>query len=476
MSGGPLAGSVVIGLEVHVQLGTRTKLFCGCAAAYGRTPNASVCETCLGLPGTLPVLNRAAVDLAVRAALGLGFTVHDVSLFARKHYFYPDLPRGFQITQHQRPLATGGALTFRLDGEPHTLSLTRLHLEEDSGRSVHGVVPGATALDFNRAGVALIEIVTAAGLATPEAARAFLAGLKRTLQHLGVSDCAMEQGSLRVDANVSVIAADGGAGERIEVKNLNSFSGVGRALHFEIERQRSEIASGRRVVRETRLWDAAAGVTLPLRGKEDSIDYRHLSEPDLPPLLVSPEARRRAGTALPELPLRRAARLREAHGIAAGQAEALTATRATADRFEALVGEGVSAALAGNWLLGEERAAGEEQRLADVQALARLLRSLEAGEITRHQARTRAAGSAASGGAPRPGGRTGRVTDEEVLRRWCEEVLSANPPEVERYRAGEERLLDFFIGGVMRLSGGSADPAAVRTVVRRLLERGDGVQ
>jgi aspartyl-tRNA(Asn)/glutamyl-tRNA(Gln) amidotransferase subunit B len=466
----------VIGLEVHVQLRTRSKLFCACRAEYGARPNSLLCEVCYGLPGALPVLNRRAVELAVRTASALDFEVREVSAFNRKHYFYPDLPKGYQITQHERPLAVDGALTFRAPHGFRTVALRRLHLEEDSGRSLHRAGEGKTALDFNRAGVPLVEIVTAPELATPAEARTFLLALKRVLEYLAVSDCNMEEGSLRVDANVSLRADDGEAGERTEIKNLNSFSGVERALAFEIERQRAEWSSGSRPARGTRLWHPSAAVTRELRDKEDTEDYRYIAEPDLPLLMVSQEVTDEARRSLPELPSRRVERLVEQCGVSPEQAEVLASSRALADRFEAVVAAGVGAGIAASWLLGEDRgmagAAGPSSAL-EREALIGLLTLLDRGDLTRAQAREIAAEMQATGkGAGELAAErgTGRVTNPDRLEAWARTVIGDQPAELERYRAGDLRLLDFFVGRAMALSRGSADPRMLVRTVRRLLD------
>jgi aspartyl-tRNA(Asn)/glutamyl-tRNA(Gln) amidotransferase subunit B len=464
----------VIGLEVHVQLRTRTKLFCGCSAIYGAAPNTHVCETCLGLPGALPVLNAGAVQLAVRAALALGIRVREVSTFARKHYFYPDLPKGYQITQHEAPLGGRGTMEVAEFAGAQSFALRRLHLEEDSARSLHHLAADGTALDFNRAGVPLIEIVTEPEIGSPAAARDLLATLKQTLEFAGVSDCNMEEGSLRVDANVSLRDATGEPGGRAEVKNLNSFSAVKRALEHEVERQRAELEAGRAQRRETRSWDAGAAMTRPLRGKLDTEDYRYMREPDLPPLLVTAAEIDQARAALPEPPSVRAARIAATTPLPPGQVQQLTSTRAIADRFEAVIGEGVQPALAASWMLGEERAAGPHHSLP-VPALARLLKELEQGRITRAQARDLAHAMPASGAAAAEliqGRGTARVEDAVTLEAWAREVIDAHPAEVQRFQDGEHRLIHFFTGELMRRSRGSADPARLQEVLRRMLRAG----
>lgn len=470
-----------IGLEVHVQLRTRTKLFCGDLAEYGALPNTHVCPVCLGLPGALPALNQQAVELAILAALGLGATVQERSAFARKHYFYPDLPGGYQVTQHGEPLARGGYLLLpdADEGKPLAVRVRSVHLEEDSGKSLHDRVPGATAVDLNRAGVPLVEIVTEPDLRTPAQARAFLARLRQTLQYVGASDCDMERGSLRVDANVSLRPAGSGTlGTRTEIKNLNSFSGVERALGWEIGRQEAVLGAGGAVEPATLLWDAARGEARVLRGKEEGADYRYLPEPDLPPLVVSPGWLKRIRRDLPELPDVRAARLAKDYALDPRHAAALTATRELADYYEA-VARRTDPREAAGWVMGDLLAAVNAEgcdldrfrvRPAD---LAELIEMLAAGVLSRPAAKRVFARMAETGKPP------AQVVGEEGLHRaedageveaWADEVLRAHPEEAARWRSGETRLLDFFVGQVVRRSGGRADPQQAAAAIGARLE------
>jgi aspartyl-tRNA(Asn)/glutamyl-tRNA(Gln) amidotransferase subunit B len=454
--------SPIIGLEIHVQLRTRSKLFCACSAEYGGEPNTRVCPVCMGSPGTLPVLDAEAVQLAVRAALGLGARVAEISRFARKHYFYPDLPKGYQITQNEHPLAVGGAAG---------VALRRLHLEEDSGRTVRLSARGETMIDLNRAGIPLVEIVTEPVIASPAKARDFLTGLKRTLEYLEVSDCNMEEGSLRVDANVSLRGGEGPATERTEIKNLNSFSGVERALEHEIQRHREMLARGEHGERETRAWDAAAGVTRPLRGKEAISDYRYLDEPDLAPLRLDAATVQATRAGLPELPAARAARLRHSLGLSEAHAQVLTATVPRADYFEALIAAGAPLELATSWMLGEALAA--DTPLPPPAWTAELLGLLTTGAVTRAQARevlSRTAHEARSPAELVAEMGLGRAADSGRLEHWVGQALEENPEEARRYRKGEERLLDFFMGRVMALSRGAADAGAARELLARRLD------
>ena len=342
----------VIGLEVHVQLATQSKMFCGCSAAFGRRSNTNVCPVCLGLPGTLPVANLEAVRLATRAALGLEFTVHPRSFFARKNYFYPDLPKGYQISQFDRPLATNGRLRIKSpDRGEVTIGMARLHLEEDAGKSVHDRIPGRSAVDFNRSGVPLAEIVSDPDLRSPAEARAYLVALKQLLQYLDVSDCNMEEGHLRVDANLSVRPqGDSALGVKQEVKNMNSFAAVERALEQLSDRQ-IKLLEGSGPV-ELTTFSAATGELRVMRTKEESHDYRYFPEPDLPPLTLADAWIDAEGKALPELPAAKRARLQEEYGIRPYDAEVLSATRDVADYFEAVITAGGEPQSATNWVMG----------------------------------------------------------------------------------------------------------------------------
>ncbi len=471
----------VIGLEIHVQLKTDTKLFCANRAEFGARPNTHVCPVCLGLPGALPVTNRRAVELGVRAALGLGCEVHLRSVFARKHYFYPDLPKGYQISQYDEPLATGGLLEVPSEdgGEPARVRIRRIHLEEDAGKSLHDRVPGATAIDLNRAGVPLIEIVTEPDLRSPAQARGFLVRLRQVLEYLEVSDCNMEEGSLRVDANVSLRSvAETRLGTKTEVKNMNSFANVERALLFEIERQEELLRAGQAVEHQTLLWDAGRGEARTMRTKEESHDYRYFPDPDLPPLVLEPRWLDEIHRSLPELPGAKFARFQQEYGLPAGHAEVLTATRELADYYEETVRHGAESREAANWIMGDVLAAvrAEACALADFRLqppeLAALLGLIASGTISRAAAKQVFRRMLETG---RPAERIvqeeglAQVRDLGALEGWMEEVIRAHPAEVERYRGGEVKLLGFFVGQVMRRSGGKADAAQVSRMVRERL-------
>lgn len=471
----PPVYEAVIGLEAHVQLATASKLFCRCPHRFGAPPNALVCPICLGYPGTLPTLNRAAVDRAVTLALALGAEVAPESAFDRKSYFYPDLPKGYQITQERRPLATGGHLP--LTRHEGTFDLVRLHLEEDSGRLIHG--DDVTLVDFNRAGVPLAEVVTEPRAATPAEARDFAKSLHRLALWTGAAAAGPEEGGLRIDANVSLRPAGGdGLGTRTEIKNLNSFRHLARALEHEIERQQQRLAAGGEVELETRGFDEAEGVTRPLRDKEGGAGYRFFPEPDLPPLTLAAERVAGLAAALPEPPWRRRERLAGDYRLSEEHARALAADRELVDYFEAAAARHPERpARVAHWVLGallhelREReaplaAAPPPEHLGELAAL------VDGGRVSRAAARRVLDELFERGGAPAEAvERLGleRIDDTDEIAGWAEAVLAEHPSEAERLRGGEERLLDFFIGRVMERSRGRAEPARVRRVLEEAL-------
>jgi aspartyl-tRNA(Asn)/glutamyl-tRNA(Gln) amidotransferase subunit B len=466
----------VIGLEVHMQLRTRSKMFCGCSTAFGDPPNTNVCPVCLGLPGALPVPNAEAVRLGARAALALGCTLHHASVFARKNYFYPDLPKGYQISQFDRPLATGGVVHFESAERGRVaVEIQRLHLEEDAGKSLHDRVPGRTAVDLNRAGVPLAEIVSGPDLRSPAEARAYLVALRQILLYTGASDCSMEEGSLRVDANLSIRrAGDPALGTKTEVKNMNSFANVERALEAERERQVALAEAGKPVRQVTLLFDAAMGAVRPTRSKEGSHDYRYFPEPDLPPLVLTSEWERAQRDALPELPEARRERFVTAHGLSPYHAGVMASERPLADYFEAVVAAGADARAAANWIAADVMTGYNTSGTLAVQParLAALI-ALERDGIVSLQAARRVFGElAGSGESPRMiAERLGliQVMDADALGGWVDEVLAAHPDELARYRAGETKLLGFFVGQVMKRSAGKADPKGVQPVLKERL-------
>jgi aspartyl-tRNA(Asn)/glutamyl-tRNA(Gln) amidotransferase subunit B len=464
----------VIGLEVHVQLATRSKMFCGCATRYGEAPNTSICPVCLGLPGALPTPNAEAVRLGTIAALALGCDVHPTSIFARKNYFYPDLPKGYQISQFDRPLATGGVVMMESpDRGAIAVSITRLHLEEDAGKSLHDRIPGQTAVDLNRAGTPLAEIVSGPDLQSPAEARAYLVTLRQLLVYAGVSECSMEKGSLRVDANLSVHLPGTPLGTKTEVKNMNSFANVERALEAERERQVALLAAGGQVAQVTLTFNAATGAVKPLRSKEDSHDYRYFPDPDLPPLVLDPSWIAALEAGLVELPAARRARYQQDHELTAYDARVLTQEPAVADYFELVAAAGVDAKTAANWVMGEVMAAWNEARVFAVEPerLAALIALVDQGVVSLQAAKRIFVDLTTSADAPLlVAQRRGliQVRDADALIGWIDDVLAAHPAEVARFRGGEIKLTGFFVGQVMKKSAGKADPKAIQPI---LLER-----
>jgi aspartyl-tRNA(Asn)/glutamyl-tRNA(Gln) amidotransferase subunit B len=468
---------MVVGLEVHVQLKTRTKAFCGCSTDFGAPPNVNTCPVCLALPGALPVLNERAVELATRAALGLGCKVNPVSIFARKNYFYPDLPKGYQISQFDQPLATGGSVAIGKNdaGADVQIGITRLHMEEDAGKSIHDRYPGATAIDLNRAGVPLIEIVSEPDLRTSADAGAYLRTVKQILQYLDVSDVSMEEGSLRVDANISVRPpGQTKLGTKTEVKNMNSFSAVERALEAEFVRQCALLDSGGRVEQQTLLWDGARETVRPSRTKEGSHDYRYFPEPDLLPLKVDEKWIGDARSHLPELPDARKKRLVQEFGISLVEVEQLTATPALAEYFEAVARVSGDGKAAYNWVMGEVLAvlrasSGDithfRVRPAD---LAQLLNLVRDGTISHTAAKRVFALMVETGKQPaQVAADEGllQVGDEDAIATWVDEVLREHPEEAARYLAGEKKLQGVLVGFVMKKSKGRADPKRVNQLL-----------
>ena len=472
-----MSWETVIGLEVHVQLGTRSKMFCGCAATFGEEPNTNVCPVCLGLPGALPVPNAEAIRLGVIAALALECEVHGTSVFARKNYFYPDLPKGYQISQFDQPLATGGKLQIESpERGPLTVGITRLHLEEDAGKSIHDRFPGLTAVDLNRAGVPLAEIVSEPDLRSPAEARAYLTALKQILVYAGVSDCSMEKGHLRVDGNISVRRSSAAKfGTKTEVKNVNSFANLERALTAERDRQITVLESGGTVEQVTMLFNAATGQVRPMRTKEESHDYRYFPDPDLPPLVLEPAWVTTQREALPELPDAKVSRLASGYGLPAYDARVLASEVALADYFEAVVAGGAEPKSAANWVMTDVLSGWNSTGRFAVPAttLAELVGLVKDGTVSLQAAKKVFAELASNGDqtARATAERLGliQVKDESALERWVDEVIAAHPAEVTRYQAGEGKLLGFLVGQVMKRSQGKADPKGVQPVLLRKL-------
>lgn len=472
----------VIGLEVHAQLKTRTKAFCGCSTRFGDSPNSNTCPVCLGLPGALPVLNRKARELAIRAALALHCDVQERSIFARKNYFYPDLPKGYQISQYELPLATKGWLEVEDGGATKRIGITRVHMEEDAAKNLHEGFADSdrwSYIDYNRCGVPLIEIVSEPDIRTPAEAYSYLTTLKQVLEYTEVSDCNMEEGSLRCDANVSVrLRGAPNFGTKVEAKNLNSFRYLAHALEYEIERQIGVIEAAGTIVQETRLWNVQGGRTEPMRSKEFAHDYRYFPDPDLLPLISSAALVAEIRSSMPELPDAKHARFVSEYGIATYDAGVLTATRSLADYFEAVVGAGAPAKAAASWisveLLRRLKDAGEEieDRPVSPAALAELLAIVERGEITAASGKKvfatmfdtgkKAADIIAAEGMA-------QISDTGAIEAIARAVVAKSPDNVAKYRSGSEGVFKFFVGQVMKETRGQANPQIVNEILKRVL-------
>jgi aspartyl-tRNA(Asn)/glutamyl-tRNA(Gln) amidotransferase subunit B len=479
---GPRDDEPVIGLEVHAQLLTRSKMFCGCSAVFGASPNAQTCPVCQGMPGVLPVLNRRAVEFAIRTARALACRINAGCRFARKHYFYPDMPKNYQISQYEEPLAEDGWLAVEVDGATRRIGIQRLHLEEDVGKLLHegGVFETArrSLVDFNRAGVPLMEIVSRPDLRSPAEAAEYLRSLRTLLRYLGVCDGNMEEGSLRCDANIS-LRPRGAAqlGTKVEIKNMNSFRHVRAALEYEVGRQARALARNERVVQETRLWNPDKGQTLPMRGKEYAHDYRYFPEPDLVPLRPDPAWVATIEAALPELPRARRQRLAEQYGLPPYDADLLTADRALADYFEEAVRRHPNPKALANWIISEllREVAGDPAAVATCAiqpgALARLVALIDDGTISGKMAKDVFERMARGGEDPdtivrREGLR--QVVDEDALAGLVDAALAAHPAAVADYRKGKKQSVAFLVGQVMKATSGKANP---QVVSRLLAER-----
>jgi aspartyl-tRNA(Asn)/glutamyl-tRNA(Gln) amidotransferase subunit B len=474
----------VIGLEIHAQLLTDTKIFCGCSTRFGAPPNTNVCPVCLGLPGALPVLNRRAVEFAVRAAHALNCDVQQTSIFARKNYFYPDLPKGYQISQYERPIATNGYVEYEAGGETRRVGITRAHMEEDAGKSLHEGFPDSdrrTYLDFNRSGVPLIEIVTEPDLRSASEAGEFFSRLRAILVAIGINDGNMEEGSLRCDANVSVRPTGSITfGTKAEVKNLNSFRHVQRALEFEIQRQTALVSGGGRVEQETRLWDTAAGRTFSMRSKEEAHDYRYFPEPDLLPLQLTSQWIEEIRGSLPELPDARRRRFVTAYGLPEYDAGVLTQSPAISEYFEATAAAAGNAKSASNWIMGEltrkvnELGIGIEEAAVRPEALAGLIRLVDSGTITGPIAKDvfekmYASGRSADAIVADEG--LASINDDAALEAAVRDAIAANPTPVAQYRAGKQQTFGFLVGQVMKATRGKANPAIVNALMKKMLDQ-----
>ena len=474
----------VIGLEVHVQLLTESKIFCSCSTRFGKPPNSNVCPVCLGLPGALPVLNRKAVEFATLAAMALNCEIRETSIFARKNYFYPDLPKGYQISQYDKPLAEGGFIEIQTNsGGAKRIGITRVHLEEDAGKSLHEGFVGAsdqTAIDLNRSGVPLIEIVSEPDIASPDEAYEYLTRLKEIIFYTGVSDCNMEEGSLRCDANVSVrLRGEKKFGTKTEVKNVNSFRFIREALEYEIERQIEVIESGGKVTQETRLYNSVEGKTYGMRSKEQAHDYRYFPEPDLLPLIVDRRWQAQVRRTLPELPGARRKRMMADYGITAGDAHTLTLTKSLADQFESAAMAAKNpkrvANLLQSELMGRLKAHGLEIERSPISmsALAMAADLVEGGTISGKMLKD-LFDLCFERGKDFPvvyeeQGRPAQSRDMGAIEALLDKVIADNPKQVEQYRAGKKAVAQFLVGQVMRLSKGQANPQLVNELVSKKL-------
>jgi aspartyl-tRNA(Asn)/glutamyl-tRNA(Gln) amidotransferase subunit B len=472
----------VVGLECHVELSTRTKMFCACPNEFGGAPNTRVCPVCLGHPGSLPVPNRQAIEYTMKIGLALDSRIAPRSLFHRKNYFYPDMPKNFQISQYDLPVCTGGYLEIEVDGQTRRIAMTRVHLEEDTGKTIHASRTGRIAdaeyalEDYNRAGVPLVEVVSEPDIRTPEEARAYMTELRALLEALGVSDVRMEEGSLRCDANVSVRPrGQPELGVKAEIKNMNSIRSVERAVRFEEQRQREAIESGRALVQETRHWDEDQGVTLPLRSKEYAFDYRYFPEPDLSPIEPDAEWIEKLRAELPELPAARRRRFEEEYGLPATTARVLVATGEWAAFFEEAVDLGADARPAANWLTGDLAATLRERELAlgdskaTPQHLADLSRLLAESKISTAGAKAVLPEIVDSG---RPVAQVveekglAQISDASALGAVVDEVIAENPGPADQFRGGKEGVIGFLVGQVMKKTGGAANPQEAQRLLR----------
>lgn len=470
----------VIGLEVHVQLNTHTKIFCGCPVGFGAPPNTNVCPVCLGLPGALPVLNRRAVEMAIQAALAMNCRVNPFSRFARKNYFYPDLPKGYQISQYDQPLAEHGHLEILVGGVKKRVGVTRVHMEDDAGKSIHDGFKDSdryTYVDLNRSGTPLIEIVSDPDMRGSEEVYEYLSELKQVMQYVGVSECDMEKGQLRCDANVSVrLKGAEQFGTKAEVKNLNSFRFAKMAVDYEISRQVAVLEGGGRVEQETRLYNVATGETVGMRSKEHAHDYRYFPEPDLAPLRVGEEWLARLRDAMPELPAGKRRRFIESYGLREYDVQVLTATRAVSDYFEKAAAVAGDARTAANWVIGDLMGALQGRDVSEspvpAEELGELVRLIAKGEISGKMAKEIfakmfASGESAQSIVEREGLR--QISDTDALARVVDEVIANSAKQVEQYKSGKTGVLGYLVGQVMKATQGQANPAVVNDLLKAKL-------
>jgi len=473
------AYEIVIGLEVHVQLNTQSKIFCGCSTLFGQPPNSQTCPVCLGLPGALPVLNRQVVEGAIRAGLATGCRIAPKSIFARKNYFYPDLPKGYQISQYELPICEGGSLEIETELGRKRVGITRIHMEEDAGKLIHDEGGGGSYVDLNRAGTPLLEVVSEPDMRSADEAVAYLKQLHQTVVYLGICDGNMEQGSFRCDANVSVRPrGQAQFGTRTETKNVNSFRFVKQAIEYEVQRQIDLLEDGGTVVQETRLFDPDSGVTRSMRSKEEAHDYRYFPDPDLVPVVIAPEWVEDVRVELPELPAEKLRRYTEGLGLPADAAEVLTADRTVADYFDACLDLDGAAKACANWIMGEITARRNETGLTMSELpvtprhLVGLLRRIDDGTLSSKIAKTVfdaiwQTGDEADAIIEAKGLK--QVSDTGAIEGIIDQVLAANPAQVEQFRGGKEKVLGFLVGQVMKASQGKANPGMVNELLRKKL-------
>ncbi|MBO8171728.1 MAG: Asp-tRNA(Asn)/Glu-tRNA(Gln) amidotransferase subunit GatB [Bacillaceae bacterium] len=470
----------VIGLEVHAELSTKSKIFCGCSTEFGAPPNTHTCPICLGHPGVLPVLNKQAVEFAMKAALALNCEIAEESKFDRKNYFYPDLPKAYQISQYDQPIGENGWIEIEVDGKTKRIGITRLHLEEDAGKSIHAEGGYGTLVDFNRVGTPLVEIVSEPDIRSPEEARAYLEKLKAILQYCQVSDVKMEEGSLRCDANISIRpVGQKEFGTKTELKNMNSFRNVQRGLEYEESRQRDVLLSGGQVVQETRRWDEAASKTVVMRGKEEAHDYRYFPDPDLVRLEISRDWVEKVRATIPELPDERKKRYTEEYGLSSYDAGVITSSLETAEFFDKAVATGADAKAVANWIMGDLLGYlnANDLELKDVkltpESLGELVKLIKKGTISSKIAKKVFSEMLETGKDPNKiveeKGLV-QISDEGELTKIVEEVIAANPQSVEDFKGGKDRALGFLVGQVMKATKGKANPQMVNELLRKSIK------
>jgi len=469
---------VVIGLEVHAQLLTETKIFCGCSTRFGDNPNTNTCPVCLGMPGVLPVLNKKVIDFGIKLGLATHCSINDKNIFARKNYFYPDLPKGYQITQHNEPLCRNGFLDIQTDGKTKRIGITRIHMEEDAGKNIHDEKKPLSYIDFNRSGVPLLEIVSEPDMTNTDEAVAYLKELRQMLVYLEICDGNMEEGSFRCDANISIKPKGAKQyGIRTELKNMNSFRNVQKALDFEISRQIELVESGKEVRQETRLWDTAKNATLSMRIKEESHDYRYFPDPDLLPLIIDKRWIEDIRACLPELPEAKRSRFIKQYQLPAYDTDLLTQSRELSDYFERCTTILDKPKEISNWIMTDVlkvlKAENINQIKVTPQMLTRLITLIEEGAISRNMAREVFDEMAEYGKLPDDiinAGGLSQISDQDDLRRTIDQILESHPKEVDSYKQGKTQLLGFFVGQVMKATKGKANPKLTNTIIREILE------